>query len=101
MGDFNEDENANNFQEFMVEMGLYEVFSEIHWVNENNRHGTFEHGRSFIDCALVSEGMMNTVEGINPIEWNKIVDSDHRSYLIHLNLEMYFAEEFNNKQALN
>ena len=46
VGDFNEDVNAKDVQEFMVEMGLQEVFREIHEVNEDDRDGTFEYGKN-------------------------------------------------------
>ena len=51
-GDFNEDVNTNNIQEFMVEMILHEVFIEIHEVDENNRDGTFAHQIKCIDRVL-------------------------------------------------
>ena len=44
---------------------------------------------------LVSEGMFEIVEGIDSIELNEIVNSDHREYVIDLNLEAYFDEDFN------
>ena len=94
-GDFNKDANAKNIQEFVVEMGLYEVFGEVHEVDKNDRDGTFEYGTKCVDYVLVSEGMLNVVEGIELIECNEIVDSDHRGYLTDLNLETYFKEEFN------
>ena len=99
-GDFNEDVNAKNIQEFVVEMGLYEVFGEVHEVDENDRDGTFECGTKCIDYVLVSEGMLNVVEGIELIECNEIVDSDHRGYLTDLNLEMHFEEDFNKEQEI-
>ena len=33
-GDLNEDSNFKNMQEFMVEMGIHEIFSEVHEVHE-------------------------------------------------------------------
>ena len=82
----------------MVEMEMYEIFSEVHEVDENNRDGTFEYVIKCIDYVLGSEGIMNIVEGIELIEYNEILDSNHRSYLADLNLETHFEEEFTNKQ---
>jgi len=67
-GGFNEDVNAKNVQEFVVEMGLHEVFGEVHEVDKNHRDGTFEHGTKCIDYVLVSEVMLNIVKGIELIE---------------------------------
>ena len=46
VGGFNDDVNAKNIQEFVAEMGLHEVFREVHEVNDDDRDGTFEHGKS-------------------------------------------------------
>ena len=99
-GYFNEDINAKNAQQFVVEMGLYEVFSEIHEVDKNNRDEALEHRMKCTCCVLVSEGTMRIVEVIKLTECNEIVDSDHRGYLIDLSLEALFEEEFNSKQEI-
>ena len=36
VGDFNEDVNAKNNQEFLIEMGLHEVLIKVHEVDEKN-----------------------------------------------------------------
>ena len=99
-GDFNEDVNAKKIQEFVVEIGLCEVFGKVHEVDKNDRDGTLEYGTKCIDYVLVSEGMLNVAEGIELIECNKIVDSDHFGYLTDLNLETYFEEEFNKEREI-
>ena len=38
--------NAKNIPDFMVEMGLHDVFREVHEVNDDSRDGTFECGKS-------------------------------------------------------
>ena len=79
----------------MIEMGLLDVFSEVHDVEKKNRDGTFENGSKCIDIVLASEGMLEIVEGKKLIEWNKIIDYDHRDFLKDINLKEYFDEEFN------
>ena len=88
LGHFNEDVNSNNVQEFLVELRLHEVLSEVNEEDKNNRNGTFEHGTNCIDCALGSEVIMNIAEGIELIECNKIVNSDYQGCLTDLNLEL-------------
>ena len=60
--------NAKNIQDFIVEIGLFDVFSEVNTVDENNRDGTFECGTKYIDCVLGSEGILNITEVIEPME---------------------------------
>ena len=52
-----------------------------------------------IDYVLVSEVMLNIVKGIELIEWEEIVDSDHRGHLTYLNLE-FFRRRFNKEQEI-
>ena len=87
--------NTKNIQEFVVEIALHEVFREVHEVNDNDRDGTFEHDKKCVDFVLVSEGILNVVEGIELIECNEIVVSNHRVHLIGSNLETCFEEDFN------
>ena len=42
--------------------------------------------------------MLNIVEGIELIECDEIIDSDHRGHLTDLNLEIFFEEDFNKEQ---
>ena len=39
--------------------------------------------------------MLNIIEGIELIECNEIVDSDHRGHLTDMNQETHFGEDFN------
>ena len=95
VGDFNEDVNAKDVQEFMVEMGLQEVFREIHEVNEDDRDGTFEYGKNVQITFQFSEGLLNVVEGTELIECNEVVDSDYLRCLTDVNFETHFGEDFN------
>ena len=79
----------------MIETGSYEVFSELNDDDVNNEDGTFNCGSKCVDYALGSEGLLNIVKDVELIEYNEIVDYDHRGYLTDLNLEVNFEEEFN------
>ena len=46
-------------------MGLHEVFSEVHKIEENNRHVTFKYETKCVDHMPGSEGILNILEGIN------------------------------------
>ena len=80
VGDFNEDVNAKNIQEFMVEMGLYEVFREVHEVNDNDKDGTFEYGTKCADNVLCRPRMKfawicaNNAVAIDPTILKLIID---------------------------
>ena len=65
------------------------------WYREKSKDKTFEFGPKCIDVVLVSEEVLEIIEGIALIEWNEIVDSDYRGYLLDLDLEEYFNDELN------
>ena len=52
VGDFNENVNAKNIQDFVVEIGFHGFFSEANEFDENNRNLKFEHGTKCIDYVL-------------------------------------------------
>ena len=65
-----------------------------------------EHGSKCIYAVLVSEVILEIVEGIELIECDGIVDSDRLRHLIDLDLEVCFDEKFNkdnerDKRSLN
>ena len=73
---------------------------EVNEVDEKNREATHEHGSKCIDFVLGTERVMNILYGIELIECNKIVDSDHRGYLFDFNLEEYFDEKITKKSEM-
>ena len=71
-------------------------FREVNEVEEKNREDAYEYecGSKCVDFVLGTEGVMNIVDGIELIECNEKVDSDHRGYLIDVNLEEFFESSF-------
>ena len=49
----------------------------------------------------MSKGISQIVKGMDLIECNEIVDSDHRGHLIDLNLEVCFDENLTKKMTEN
>ena len=45
-----------------------------------------------IDLIAVSEGLIEFVEGSKLIHHNEIIFSDHRAYIIDINIEEYFND---------
>ena len=43
---------------------------------------------------------MNVIDGIELIECNEIIDSDHRGWLTDVNLEACFEEKFNRAKEM-
>ena len=58
----------------------------------NRTELTQKRGSKCIDSIAVTESLFNFVEGYQLLEVNKVLDIDHRSYIVNLNLEEYFQE---------
>ena len=53
----------------------------------------YVYGSSHIDSIAVSEGLIEFVEGLKLIPHNEIVQSDHRAYIIYVNLKYYYNDK--------
>ena len=101
VGDMNQNVNSNEIRKFYSEIGVEEVHSRINNVPLNELDKTFIYGSSAIDSVVVSERLMEFVEGSLLVSNNEIVNTDHRAYIIDINLEDYFNEEFSYWNAIN
>ena len=59
------------------------------------------YGSNPIDLIAVSEGLIDFVEGSKLIPHNEIVWSNHRAYIIDINLEDYFNKEMSSWDNIN
>ena len=58
-------------------------------------------GSKPIHSIAASPSIMNCIEGYKLIEVNEIVLSNHRGYLIDINLELYFSEQISLWNTIN
>ena len=72
-----------------------DVLSEAHDVEQNNRHRALKNRLNSADISLLSKRMLEIAEGVESIEHNEIVGSDHWGHSMELNLELNFDEDFN------
>jgi len=70
------------------------VHSRHNRINLNNLNRTNKRGSVPIDTIVATEGIISYVEGCKILSFEEIVFSDHRSYVIDVNLEEYFEDTF-------
>jgi len=58
--------------------------------NETNNDSTYLYGSKYIDLIVTIPSLINFVDSCMIIDFNEIILSDHRRYLIDLGLEEYF-----------
>jgi hypothetical protein len=56
-------------------------------------------GSSVIDYVYVSEGQLEHVIGIGMLNFDAVFDSDHRTFLLHIDFESVFGTELDNMAA--
>ena len=82
-GDFNQDILSERLQKLIRENGLYDV----HWdsnISIGRRDKTHMTGSTQIDAVLGSENVLQCTEGSKMIDFNEILISDHRGFLIDI-----------------
>ena len=93
-GDFNQDIRSNEVQKFFTELGVQDVHSNINRIL-NELIDKININRSWpIDSIAITVGILEYVEGSKLLGNNDVVFSDHRLYLIDVNLEEYFNDQF-------
>ena len=100
-GDLNESANSNDIKKFFTEIGVEDVHSRINNIPLKEMDKTYINGSNSIDTIAVSEGIMEYVEGVKLIAHNEIVTMDHRAYVVDINMEEYFSDEFSQWDAIN
>ena len=81
-GDDNENVYSPNITNMMIANELFEIFREIHEVTEIDRDETYKHGTKCIDAAFGTAGVFRLVRGIELIDFDKLMDADHRGFII-------------------
>jgi len=97
----NESVNSKEIRKFFTEIGVEDVHSRINNIPLDKMDKTFVNGSNLIDTFAVSEGLIEYVEGVKLIPHNEIVNSDHRVYIVDINIEEYFEDEFSHWNTIN
>ena len=89
-GDFNQGISEQVVKQFYVEIGVTDVYSKINNVMITQLDKTYKRGSRAIDSIAALFGIMQYIEGYKLLEYNKIVESDYRVYMIDVAIEEYF-----------
>ena len=80
-------------QKFFSNIGIADVHQSYHKLNLNQMDHTEVRGSKLIDTIAASHGIMEYVEGSILLEYNELIFTDHRAYIVDLNLEDYFEDQ--------
>ena len=93
-GDYNQNICDKEIKKFHEEIGVHNIYQIINNVELEQIGKTYIHGSSPIDAIYASNGVLKYVDGCKILGNNEIVESDHKSYLIDIDLNEYFEDEF-------
>jgi len=93
-GDFNQSITTKEIEKFYNDISVKDIHSTINFIDMNELDNTNVNSRHPIDSIAASAGIMQYIEGCKLLNNNDILYSDHRSYIIDVNLEEYFNDQF-------
>ena len=100
-GDYNQDIRDNAMRRFFSEIGVTEIHSKINNVRMEQMDKTCKSGSKPIDSFAASAGMLEHIEGCMLLDYNEIVETDHRGYVVDIALDEYFELEFSSWDHIN
>ena len=100
-GDFNQSLYSKVIKNFLIYNRLFEIHNLLNGDNLKNWDNTYVIGSKCIDFVPTSSGIINEIEGYKLINYNQIIQSNHRGYLFDINLERYFKMSFFDIEKVN
>ena len=82
-------------------MGIKDIYQQYNFIELDKMDNTYIDGSKCIDTITASESILSFVEGCRLYEINKILDTDHRGYIVDVNLIVYFDQEFRSWDQIN
>jgi len=80
-----------NIKQFLINNGLFEVYDLLNSSKNIKWDNTYIKGLKCIEFMAATSSLINFIEKGEIINYNQIIYSDHRGYLIDINLEQYFS----------
>ena len=89
-GNFNEPLYLKNIEAFLINNSLFEVHDLLNGIESVKRDNTHIEGTKCIDFVAVSNSVVEFIDACELINFNQFIETDHRGYLVDINLELYF-----------
>ena len=62
---------------------------------------TYRDGSKYIDTIAALDSILSFIEGCRLYKVNEILDTDHRRYVVDIDLKEYFDQEFSSWDQIN
>jgi len=82
-------------RDFFIIKGLFDIHGIVNIKVNKKWESTYCYGSKCINTIAAIAGIINYVDGCTIIECNELIITNHREYLVDVNLERYFdSNEF-------
>ena len=89
-GNFNQSLYSKDIEDFLICNEFFKLYNLLNSNDLNQRDNTYIFRSKCIDFIAALRGVINHIEGCKLINYNQIIQSDHREYLFDINLKRYF-----------
>jgi len=93
-GDFNQDVTKERIVRFANENELEEIHQEYNFRDDIYRDATHARGQCQIDAIFASKGVLNCIKGSRIMDFNEVIITDHRGFMIDININKYFKKRY-------
>lgn len=62
---------------------------------------TYQRGTKYIDLIEATKNIINFIKDSRLYKINKIINTDYRAYVVDINFEYYFEEEFSRQDKID
>ena len=70
---------------------MVEVHETVNNIKDNRRDKTYKIGSKQIDAVMVTDGLMQAITESKLIDFNKIINTDYRGFLVDIDIKEYFS----------
>ena len=100
-GDYNQDISSKEITKFYEDIGVRDIHQSMNMRYCERSDSTYKHGSKQIDSIAATNGIMNYIEGCRLMNYNEIIESDHRAFIVDIDIEEYFKDEFSGWDNIN
>ena len=94
VGDVNENVYLTDSEQFLILNELININEVMNGqIESTNRDSTYQYGSNYIDIIAVSTNLLEFIDECSIVNFNQIIITDHREFLVDVNLEDFFQVE--------
>ena len=85
----------------MRKNGLFDIYSYINNFEVKEEDNTHIKGTKQIDAVMTTTNLLEVVQGSRMVDSKEITDSDHRGFIVDINVKEYFFIEHSKCEYAN